>query len=153
MPRKDARTTLSHDPGFPALPSASVASRSTHHSLEEKTYRHLRSLVLARSMRPGERIDVDGVAVEMGTSRTPVVNALKRLSQEWIVELRPRHGTYVRRFNSHEMVWLFQLREVVEGLAARLALHAIVLTPLPEQRLNRKSVRTSSSTQPGGSVL
>jgi DNA-binding GntR family transcriptional regulator len=100
---------------------SAIALHAKRENLEESTYRQFRSLILARSIRPGDKIDVDRVAVELGISRTPVVTALKRLGQEGVVELRPRRGIYVRRFSRHEMLWLFQVREVLEGLAARLA--------------------------------
>ena len=57
----------------------------------------------------------------MGVSRTPLVNALKRLAQERIVEWVSRRGIYVKRFTKREMARLFQVREALEGLSARLA--------------------------------
>jgi DNA-binding GntR family transcriptional regulator len=57
----------------------------------------------------------------MGVSRTPVLNALRRLGQEGVVELFARRGVYVRRHSKAEMARLFAVREVLEGLATRLA--------------------------------
>jgi DNA-binding GntR family transcriptional regulator len=72
-------------------------------------------------MLPGERILQDHLAREMGVSRTPLVNALKRLAQERLVEWVSRRGIYVKRFTKRQMAHLFEVREVLEGLSARLA--------------------------------
>jgi GntR family transcriptional regulator, rspAB operon transcriptional repressor len=57
----------------------------------------------------------------MGVSRTPLVNALKRLAQERLLEWLPRRGIYVRRFSAREVAQLFEVREGLEPIAARLA--------------------------------
>ena len=90
-------------------------------NLDDKIYATLRSLILDRRIAPGERVPVDRLAEEMGVSRTPIVNALKRLSQEQIVEWHSHRGVYVRHFSKRELARLFEVREVLEGLAARRA--------------------------------
>jgi DNA-binding GntR family transcriptional regulator len=50
-----------------------------------------------------------------------VVSALKKLEQERLITAVPRRGFYVRRFSKEEMIRIFELREVLEGLAARRA--------------------------------
>jgi DNA-binding GntR family transcriptional regulator len=92
-----------------------------HENLDDKIYATLRKLILDRQLQPGERILVDHLAEEMGVSRTPVLNALRRLSQEGAVQVLPRRGIYVRRHGKAEMVRLFAVREVLDGLATRLA--------------------------------
>jgi len=69
----------------------------------------------------------------MGVSRTPLVNALKRLSAERLVDWTPRYGIYVRRFTAREMVELYEVRVALESLAARLA--AARVTPADVDRL------------------
>ena len=96
-----------------------------HENLEDTIYAQLRALIVGRRLLPGERIPLDGLAKEMGVSRTPLLNALKRLGQERVVVFRSRRGVYVRRFNKAEMVQLFAVREVLEGLSARLAAASI----------------------------
>lgn len=107
-------------PRGPAIPGAPLPSLH-HPSLEERTYEHLRALMLDRRLAPGSRVPVDQFAAEMGVSRTPVLNALRRLAQEGVVEVAPRRGIFVRRFSRRHMVRIFLLREVLEGLAARLS--------------------------------
>lgn len=90
-------------------------------SLEEQVYARLRSSIIDRTIRPGQRIPVDRLAQQLGISRTPILNALKRLAQERVVDCLSRRGIYVRRFSKREMARLFEVREALEGMAARLA--------------------------------
>jgi DNA-binding GntR family transcriptional regulator len=92
-----------------------------HENLDDKIYARLRALILERQILPGDRILVDHLAREMGVSRTPVLNAFRRLGQEGVVQVLPRRGIYVRRYSKAELVRLFAVREVLDGLAARLA--------------------------------
>lgn len=92
-----------------------------HENLDDKIYARLRALILERQILPGERVLVDHLAREMGVSRTPVLNAFRRLGQEGAVQVLPRRGIYVRRYSKAEMVRLFAVREVLDGLATRLA--------------------------------
>ena len=97
-------------------------------SLEEQVYARLRSSIIDRTIQPGQRIPVDRLAQELGISRTPILNALKRLAQERVVDCLSRRGIYVRRFSKREMARLFEVREALEGMAARLAAPRIAPT-------------------------
>ena len=102
-------------------PTTAPSLRIEHESLDDKIYARLRTMIVERQMLPGQRILQDRLAREMGVSRTPLVNALKRLAQERLVEWVSRRGIYVKRFTKREMARLFEVREVLEGLSARLA--------------------------------
>jgi GntR family transcriptional regulator, rspAB operon transcriptional repressor len=95
--------------------------RIEHENLDDKIYARLKVLIAERRMLPGERILQDRLARELGVSRTPLVNALKRLAQERLVVWVSRRGIYVKRFTKREMARLFEVREALEGLSARLA--------------------------------
>ena len=99
----------------------SVSLRIEHENLDDKIYARLRTMIVEHHLLPGQRILQDRLAKEMGVSRTPLVNALKRLAQERLVEWVSRRGIYVKHFTKREMARLFEVREVLEGLAARLA--------------------------------
>ncbi|MEK6717846.1 MAG: GntR family transcriptional regulator [candidate division NC10 bacterium] len=113
--------TKALSPRRAARPTAPHSLRIEHENLDDKIYARLKALIAERRMLPGERILQDRLAREMGVSRTPLVNALKRLAQERLVEWVSRRGIYVKRFTKREMARLFEVREVLEGLAARLA--------------------------------
>ena len=90
-----------------------------HQSLDSLIYDRLKSMIIERKLMPGEKIYQDKLAHEFGVSRTPLVNALKKLEHEKLIKAMPRRGFYVRLFSKQEMIHIFELREVLEGLAAR----------------------------------
>lgn len=103
-----------------------------HQNLDEKVYDHLRNLIVGRQIAPGARLTLDSLARSLGVSRTPVINALKRLTQEQYVAWMPRRGIYVRQFSFRELAELYEIRAVLEGLSIRLAAERIVDRDLAE---------------------
>jgi DNA-binding GntR family transcriptional regulator len=96
-----------------------------HENLDHKAYLILKNMIIGRKLLPGEKIPQEKLAQDLGISRTPLVSALKYLEKEKLVEAIPRRGFYVRLFSKEEMISIFELREVLEGLAARRAAHNI----------------------------
>ena len=92
-----------------------------HENLDDKIYARLKRLIADGQLTPGQRILQEKLARDMGVSRTPLVNALKRLAQERLVEWVSRRGIYVKQFSLKEMAQLFEVREGLEPIAARLA--------------------------------
>jgi len=106
-----------------------------HPSLEDKVYPYLKDLIAERRILPGEKFAVDSFARAMHVSRTPILNALRRLAQEGVVEFVPRRGVFVRRFTKRQMARLFEVREALECLAARRA--AARISPVEVAGLRR----------------
>jgi DNA-binding GntR family transcriptional regulator len=127
MAPKGTRAARQSLPGGQAIPlmervrTGALSLAIQYENLADKIYVRLRGLILDRQLLPGERILVDELAAEMGVSRTPILNAIRRLSQEGALQVFPRRGIYVRRYGKAEMVRLFAVREVLDGLATRLA--------------------------------
>ena len=94
---------------------------TSHQNLDTKVYGRLKAMILERKLLPGERIPQERLARDFGISRTPLVSALKYLEKEKLVQSIPRRGFFVRLFTKLEMISIFELREVLEGLAARRA--------------------------------
>ena len=92
-----------------------------HENLDQKAYLILKNMIVNRKLLPGDKIPQEKLAQDLGISRTPLVSALKYLEKEKLVEAIPRRGFYVRLFSKKEMISIFELREVLEGLAARRA--------------------------------
>jgi DNA-binding GntR family transcriptional regulator len=92
-----------------------------HENLDQKAYEIIKDMIINREILPGEKIPQEKLAQDLGISRTPLVSALKFLEHEKLVESKPRRGYFVRLFSIQEMVSIFELREVLEGLAARRA--------------------------------
>jgi len=96
-----------------------------HENLDQKVYSILKDMIIERKLLPGQKIPQEKLARDLGISRTPLISALKFLEQEKLVESVPRRGFFVRLFSKEEMVYIFELREVLEGLAARRAAYRI----------------------------
>ncbi|MGZ3181019.1 MAG: GntR family transcriptional regulator [Telluria sp.] len=83
----------------------------------------LRKRILSTALKPGERLREDELARELGVSRTPVHEAVQRLAGEGLVEVRPRAGTFVARFDAARLqASLFVVRALVAALAEQAAL-------------------------------
>jgi len=80
----------------------------------------LREAVILGQLEPGTPLSELALAERYGVSRTPIREALKQLQIEGLVEIVPRVGTFVRRPSRREVVELFELKEVLEGMGARL---------------------------------
>ncbi|MHA6804538.1 GntR family transcriptional regulator [Salinifilum ghardaiensis] len=80
----------------------------------------LRYAIVSGAYQPGQLLSETALAAEYEVSRTPVREALKQLQIEGLAEIRPRVGTFVRIPTRREIVELFELKEVLEGMAARL---------------------------------
>ena len=105
-----------------------------HENLDQKAYSIIKEMIMERKLMPGQKIPQEKLARDLGISRTPLISALKLLEQENLVESVPRRGFLVRLFSKEEMVNIFELREVLEGLAARRAASKISDSQIAELR-------------------
>ncbi|MFD0923849.1 GntR family transcriptional regulator [Saccharopolyspora rosea] len=80
----------------------------------------LRDAIVRGEHPPGTSLSEGALAEAYGTSRTPIREALQQLQSEGLVEVVPRVGTFVRQPSRREVVELFQLKSVLEGLGAQL---------------------------------
>lgn len=87
----------------------------------EIAYWTIRDAIRMGIIRSGERLMENDLAEALGMSRTPVREALRRLEVERLIENAPRRGLIVPQITLEDLVEIFQIREVLEGLAARLA--------------------------------
>ncbi len=90
-------------------------------SLREMAYERIRRGILGGQLSPGQPISVQRLADALQISRTPVREALAVLHAEGLVEMFPSRGTFVSRLSVEDLHHLFELREALEGMAARLA--------------------------------
>ncbi len=92
--------------------------------IEKKTldilvYEKLKEMILKGILKPGDQIIQEQIAKEMGVSRTPLRRALSQLEKEYLV--REENGRlYVRELTREELVIIFEIRALLEGLTARL---------------------------------
>lgn len=81
----------------------------------------LKEQILDGRLAPGQRLISKDLAELLGVSRGPLREAFRRLAADRLVELVPNRGAVVRRLDKSEIIRLFQIREALEGQAARLA--------------------------------
>lgn len=85
----------------------------------------LRAAIKDGILKPGERLMEIPLAEELGVSRTPIREAIRILEQEGFVVMIPRRGTYVADLSLKDVAEVFELRSVLEELAAELAAERI----------------------------
>ncbi len=93
--------------------------------LREIVFESLRDAILNQTLEPGERLMEIQLAEEMGVSRTPVREAIRKLELEGLVVMVPRKGVYVAGISIRDIHEVFEVRASLEGLAARLAAQRI----------------------------
>lgn len=96
-----------------------------YENLDQKVYQVVKQMIEDRTLLPGQKIPQEKLAKDLGVSRTPLISALKFLEHEKLIEVKPRRGFFVRLFTINEMIGIFEIREVLEGLAARRAAQCI----------------------------
>ncbi|MGA7206549.1 MAG: GntR family transcriptional regulator [Specibacter sp.] len=89
--------------------------------LSERAYRQLRDQLIMLEIRPGEAINDQVLAGQLGIGRTPVREALKRLEGDHLVVSYPRRGTFATRVDITELADISEIRERLEPLAAQRA--------------------------------
>ena len=81
----------------------------------------LRARIGSHEVAPGAKLGENDLAEEFGVPRTRVREVLSALEQRGLVERIPNRGAVVTRMEMAQLVHIYQVREVLEGLCARLA--------------------------------
>ena len=89
--------------------------------LREIVFEHLREAIVKGVLAPGDRLMEVQLAEEMGVSRTPVREAIRKLELEGFVVMVPRRGAYVSDLSVKDVVETYEIRSALEALAAGLA--------------------------------
>jgi DNA-binding GntR family transcriptional regulator len=103
-------------------------------SVVDLAYAAIRERIEAGALPRGERVHQEELAVELGVSRTPVREALRRLAAEGLVEMRTNRGARVADLDRSGMRAAYEARLVIEPGAARLAAVRRPEGPLREMR-------------------
>ena len=108
----------------------------TYQPLRELVCEHIRQAIIGGIFTPGERLMEIQLAEEMGVSRTPVREAIRKLELEGFVVMIPRRGTYVADISIKDINEVYEIRTALDILAAGLAAERINDDELEEmQRL------------------
>lgn len=119
-------------------------------SRSERAYDTLRSDLLASRWLHGTMLSTYALAEELGMSRTPVIDALKRLERDGLVEIVPQVGCRVVGRTSEDAVEALRIRAALEGLAAEAAAERITEHELrglrAQLRAHERAARRSDAT-------
>jgi DNA-binding GntR family transcriptional regulator len=114
------------------LPPAEKMAADRTLSPVERAYNYILEGIVSGSLEPGMRIPTESVADELGVSRMPVRDALRRLEGDGVVTIFANRGASIAEYSYHEVIELTEMRSVLEGLAARVALNRITDHDLEE---------------------
>lgn len=89
--------------------------------LADRVAEHVRTLILSGRLGPGDRLNEVEIAQALAISRGPVREAVRRLASTGLVEAAPNLGSRVARLDDARVRSLYEVREALEALAARLA--------------------------------
>lgn len=89
--------------------------------LRDMVFDVLMNAIMQGQLSPGERLLEVQLADEMGVSRTPVREAIRRLELEGFVVMIPRKGAYVAGLSVDDVESVYEIRTALETLAVRLA--------------------------------
>ena len=103
------------------------------HSMDKKTefskpkdlknwaYETIKKWILNFDLESGKQVHIESIAAKLGTSRTPIREALVKLESEGLVTAIPRVGFFVTEVTAQDLKKLLELRELLEGYAAEKA--------------------------------
>lgn len=94
----------------------------------------LRDAIVEGRLKPGERLEPDRIAADLGCSRMPVREALKILEKEGFVTCYPFRGTEVSQLRAEEVEELFAMRIALETLALTRAVPSLTADELGKMR-------------------
>ncbi len=115
--------------------------------LRDMVFDVLMSAIMQGQLSPGERLLEVQLADEMGVSRTPVREAIRRLELEGFVVMVPRKGAYVAGLSINDVEEVYEIRTVLETLAVRLA--AQRMQPADYAQLDDLSEKMRATWQEG----
>ena len=127
--------------------SNALRARSPQPLSAEQVCDRIRSAILSGELKPGSKLTEQDLAAELEVSRTPVREAIRQLEVERLVSRTPFVGVTVARLGPEEVIELLDIREVLEGLVARLATRNMDSVHL--QRLKKSLQQLAASARKG----
>lgn len=101
------------------------ARGSTKQPLGERAYRQIRERILTLKLRPGEQIEESVLEQQLSIGRTPIREALQRLSGERLLDSVPGRGFFVKPISIDDIKSLFEALTIFERVAVHLAAERI----------------------------
>jgi len=107
-----------------------LKKRETEATFGQFAYRHLKRQLLREELVPGDSISAKQLAADLGMSRTPIREAIRRLEIEGVLEAFASNGTFVRYAERSTIVEIYEMRAATESFALRKAIWRFKLTQI-----------------------
>ncbi|MFA7468551.1 MAG: GntR family transcriptional regulator [Desulfotomaculaceae bacterium] len=121
--------------------------------LREIVFEVLKDAIINGKLKPGERLMEIQLAEELGVSRTPVREAIRKLELEGFLVIVPRKGAYVAGISFKDIADVFEVRAALEALAAGLAAERVTEAGLDELERSLVQIAELSDSDDLGSVV
>lgn len=102
-----------------------MTANKRHGHMAEHAYQWIKGRILRNEWPEGAPLKESTLSAEIGVSRTPIREALRRLTLEGLVETIPNQGSRLVRWSAHDLDEIFGLRMLLEAHGARLAAQRI----------------------------
>lgn len=94
---------------------------NSYKPLRDIVFDNIRTAILEGVLKPGERLMEMQLAEQLGVSRTPVREAIRKLELEGLVVMVPRKGAYVAQMSKKDVEELLEIRYALEGVCTKYA--------------------------------
>jgi DNA-binding GntR family transcriptional regulator len=112
-----------------------------------KAYEAIRRAILEGQYAPGSALREEQLAAEVGVSRTPVREALRRLLADGLVDSVRNSGTFVSDLSESDVLEVFELRAILEAYVSRKAAHLISEEELAELERLADAMEAATGTE------
>ena len=113
--------TAGSNAGVDSVVAARRQPPGHHGRLADIAYNHIKTLLVDGQFNPGARVQIQPFVKELGMSRQPIMEALKRLATEGFLEIVPQVGCRVAIPEKHEIADFFRMFALAEALCAECA--------------------------------
>ena len=107
--------------GLRYVDSLTKINLDNYKPLRDIVFENLRTAILEGELKAGKRLMEVQLAEQLGVSRTPIREAIRKLELEGLVVMLPRKGAYVANMSFKDLIDVLEIRASLEGLAAYLA--------------------------------
>jgi GntR family transcriptional regulator, rspAB operon transcriptional repressor len=132
-----------------AEPAPIFSGQHDRRKVTDWVYEELKGAIVDLRLAPGEPLREATLAGQLGVSKTPIRQALTMLEQEGLVETTSFKGAVAGGYSRQDLLEIYELRELLENLAARAAAESMSEEDLARlDRISRESRKLKNGNDP-----
>jgi DNA-binding GntR family transcriptional regulator len=132
-------------------PGSVFSARHDRRKVTDWVYEELKAAIVDLRLAPGDPLREATLAGQLGVSKTPIREALTRLEQEGLVETTSFKGAVVTGYSRQDLIEIYELRELLENVAARAAAESMSEADLARlSHISRESRKLKRSNDAAG---